>query len=81
MLLLSVLSSGVNRITGQVWRPPMKGVRGSDRDVREYVSVDQSARTNVVLVVVGNAGAGFNFPDVGQNALFVSSFDEVAGVV
>jgi len=42
-----------------------RGVRGSERDVREYVSVDHPEGTSICLVGVGNAGVGFNFLDVG----------------
>jgi hypothetical protein len=69
----------VTRIKSQGRRPPMGGIRISERDVWEYVSVDHSACTSVCLVIVGNAGVGFEFP--GGKTLFVSSFDEVVGVV
>ena len=73
-----LLVSGAKFI-GHQWRGEGGRFHGSGRDVWEYVSVDHSACTSVCLVIVGNAGVGFEFP--GGKTLFVSSFDEVVGVV
>ena len=42
-----------------------RGICIDVRDVRENVLVHHSACTGVCLVVVGKAGVGFKFPNVG----------------